>query len=188
MRRLTATVLALLLCLSGASCAPAADSAPAYTIVNEATLTPGDPVPAPADEVVLTVEGAIDTTNTNGQLDFDLETLEEIGVVEYTVEQDPYANRSVTYQGVLLEDVLAVAEMHADATMLHALAIDDYTVDIPVDVTRWPVMIATREDGERIAVADKGPIKIVFPYSDFDIDQATYNPMWVWHLRLLEVQ
>ncbi len=191
MQRILSVVAGLLLSLALAACTTTATeqpAEPAYTTISAGTLTPDDDVPAPDGDVILTLQGAIGQTNTDDQLVFDMETLEQIGLIEYTLPEDPYADRAVTYQGVLLGDVLAVAAVPDDAETLHAIALDDYTVDIPLDVTRWPVMLATRQDGERIPISDKGPVRVVFPYGQFDIDQDFYDPMWIWNLRTIEVR
>jgi hypothetical protein len=51
--------------------------------VQEATLNPGDAVPAPTGEVVLTITGDIANTNVGDALVFDMETLESLGLIRY---------------------------------------------------------------------------------------------------------
>ncbi len=159
----------------------------AYRVVSEATLKPGEPVPPPTGEVVLSVKGKIKTTNVDDRLDFDLATLERLGLIEYAID-DPEYKRSVTLRGPLLQSVLDIAQLDPEAKELVASALNRYKTIIPRDVTRWPVIIATYRDGQRLPVAEKGPIQIAFPNRSFDIDPATYNPMYVWHLRELEVR
>lgn len=180
-------VMAALCCCLLVACAADDTTGAGYTVVQEATLQPGAPVPAPQEAVVLSLTGQITNTNVADGLDFDMATLEQLRLVEYVVD-DPHTNRTATYQGVLLEDVLAVAGLSGEASELNAIALNDYRIAIPLDVTRWPVMIATREDGERMPVVNKGPIKVVFPANDFSIPAEPYNSMWVWQLRTIEVQ
>lgn len=172
--------LLLLLC--------ACQSSPSYTTIAPATIRPGDSIPRPNGEPLLTLSGKIGVTNNGDRLDLDLETLEKIGLIEYQVD-DPELGRTVTMRGVLLKNVLDVAKADPSAKELLALALNEYKSTIPLDVMRWPVMIATWRDGERIPFEDKGPIQICFPNRDYkDIDPMIYNPMWVWHLRELVVK
>src|SRR5215813_3426425 len=101
-----------------AACSPAATAVPTtYTTVSEATLKSGEVIPAPKGEVVLTVDGMISQTNVSDALQFDLPTLESLGVVQYDVD-DPFAKKKVVYDGVLLSQVLKAAGADANATTL----------------------------------------------------------------------
>src|SRR5687768_10181703 len=106
----TVIVLFLLLALL-----PACQQQPSYRVITEATLTPGDPVPPPAGEVILSITGKIKTTNREGRLDFDMATLERLGMVEYEVD-DPEYKRVVVLRGPLLQSALDIAQLETDAT------------------------------------------------------------------------
>ncbi|NJP04625.1 MAG: hypothetical protein HC837_02810 [Chloroflexaceae bacterium] len=137
----------------------------------------------------MTLTGKIKRTNQGDELVFDMELLESLGVIEYTVQNpSPEREQADTHQGVLLENLFALAEIDADATKAHAIAWDDYTVDIPISVTQWPVMITTRRNGERISFHDLGPLQVIFPYHRFDIEPVIYDPMWIHQVHTLEIQ
>ncbi|HEU4321596.1 MAG TPA: hypothetical protein VFS21_00470 [Roseiflexaceae bacterium] len=174
---LTGGLLALAAC---------ATKAPAFTEVGPAAGWPGQPVPTPAGPAVLTLRGRIGCPNRSNRLDFDMATLERLGLISYVVD-DPEVKRAVAYTGVLLDRVLAAACAPAEAVTMYASALNDYTVTIPRAVTQWPVMIATLREGQRMPVADKGPLQIVFPNRAAPFDPLVYNPMWVWQLRSIEV-
>ena len=88
----------------------------------------------------------------------------------------------------MLQRLLEVARVPQDAQTLHTVALNDYATDVPIEpISKWPVMLATKRDGQRMPVSDKGPIEIVFPYNSFAIDATVYDPMWVWQLRSIEV-
>lgn len=180
-----AWIIVVCLMLGACSTAPATD--PGYTLINAGSIQPGDSIPPPAGTVLLILTGKIGVTNIEDRLEFDMETLERVGLVEYTVD-DPHLVKTVTYQGVLLEQLLAVAQMSPDATELRATAVDDYQTIIPLRVMQWPVIVATRRDGERMPLTAKGPLQIAFPYNTFEIDPIVHDPMWVWHLAALEVR
>ncbi len=182
--RITLIAMASLLLLS---CGMTGGNAAAYRTVTPGTLTPNDPIPAPTGPVVLTLTGTIGATNGSNRLDFDMDALERIGLIEFTVD-DPHLKRSVTYQGVLLQRLLDVARVGEQATTLDTIALNDYKTKVPIEATKdWPVMLATKRDGQRMPVADKGPIEIVFPYNSYQFDPTIYDPMWVWQLRSIEV-
>jgi hypothetical protein len=157
-----------------------------YRTVTEPTLRPGDAVPRPTGPVVLSLTGKIGQTNVDDRLDFDLATLEQLGLVEYEVD-DPLL-KTMTPRGVLLKNVLDVAKIAPDAKELFASAHNLYTTTIPLDVMKWPIVIATMRNGKRIPAEERGPIEIVFPNRHYNIDEVTYNKMWVWQLESFDVR
>ena len=159
----------------------------AYRVVSHATITSGNPVPQPVEAPILTVKGMISNTNVTDHLDFDMQTLERLGLIEYQVN-DPFLKRVVIYRGPLLRDVLDVAGVSPNAKEVFAIALNDYKTAIPLEVNRWPVIIATSRDGSRMPLERNGPLEIVFPNKHFKIDPTVYNQMWVWQLRELVVR
>ena len=53
------------------------------------SIHPGDPIPPPSGEVVLTVSGNLGVTNVGDTLQLDMPTLERLGLVKYSII-DPY--------------------------------------------------------------------------------------------------
>jgi hypothetical protein len=159
-----------------------------YTTVSEGTLKPGNAVPAPTGDVVLTIDGKISQTNSGNTLQFDMPTLESIGVVKYPVD-DPFAKKKITYSGVLLSQVLKVAGADSSATTLTLKALDDYTTDMKIsDANKWPVLVATQADGAYMPIDKNGPLISVWPFDDFpEIDHVTYDALWVWSLSNITV-
>ena len=165
-------------------------AAPAtYTTVSEGTLKPGNAVPAPTGDVVLTIDGKISQTNSGDTLQFDMPTLESIGVVQYEVD-DPFAKKKITYSGVLLSQILKVAGADASATTLTLKALDDYSTDMKIsDANTWPVLVATQADGAYMPIDKNGPLISVWPFDDFpEIDHVTYDALWVWSLSSITVK
>lgn len=160
-----------------------------YKTVSDPTLKPGSAIPAPAGDAVLTMDGKISQTNSGKTLQFDMATLESIGVVEYKVD-DPFAKKTVLYAGVLLSQLLKVAGAEPDATTLTLRALDDYSTDMSIaDANKWPVLLATRADGQYMPVDQSGPLISVFPFNDFpEIDHLTYDAQWLWSLSSITVK
>lgn len=168
-----------------AACGTAPASESAYTVVATPAIAGGAAIPAPAspDAVILSVQGG-----SSENINFSFETLEALGIVEYTVK-DPFLKKETTYQGVLVSELLKAVGAPESATMIAATALNDYTVEIPIaDVKQYPVILATRRDGQRMEISDKGPLEVVFPYHAFDIASEVRDSMWIWQLRSLEIR
>jgi hypothetical protein len=160
-----------------------------YETVSAATIKPGDSIPAPTGEVVLTIDGNISQTNVGNSLQLDMATLEKIGVVQYDVN-DPFVKEKITYSGVLLSEILKAAGADASATTLTLRALDDYSTDMNItDADKWPILVATRANGEYMAIDKNGPLISVFPFDDFpEIDHLTYDALWVWSMHEITVK
>lgn len=160
-----------------------------YETISLPTLQPGNTVPTPTGEVVLTIEGKISQKNAGDTLQFDMATLESIGVVQYYVD-DPFVKKNILYSGVLLSQLLKVAGVSPDATALTIWALDDYSTDMKIsDANKWPVLVATRADGAYMPIDKNGPLISVFPFNDFpEIDHLTYDNQWIWALAKITVK
>ncbi len=158
-----------------------------YQVVAPASISPGDPIPAPSGEVVLTVSGQISGANVGDTLAFDMETLEKLRLVKYDVN-DPWLKEKVTYSGVLLSDLIEVAGAPDAATEVIAFALDGYAAPIPVsEIESWPVLLATQSNGAHMTIENSGPTRIIFPY-DLHNDVTAARNMSVWNLERLEIK
>ncbi|ENY7400460.1 hypothetical protein ACF1N6_004506, partial [Vibrio vulnificus] len=78
----------------------------------------------------------------------------------------------------------------AKGSELIVIAWDDYVATIPIeDVTNYPVILATHENGNIMTIDDKGPLFVVYPFSDnpelrFDL----YYNRSVWQVREIKVE
>ena len=184
-----AALAGLLLTACGSDGTAASSEAAPYTEVAAPTLEPGDAVPAPVEDVVLTISGDISTTNVGDTLQLDLPTLERLGLVEYSVDDQQAEGRVAMFRGPLMSTLLKVAGAGDGATTLRSRALNDYEVDIPIsDVERYPVLLATSVDGERMPVDSYGPIRVIYPYESFDIDPVVHDPLWIWQLASIDVR
>jgi hypothetical protein len=183
---LVATSLTLS-CAPGPAVRPDAVDAPVYQVVTPPVLRPGAAISAPRNEAVLTISGNIATSNAGATLSFDLATLEQLGIAQYTV-MDPFEKHTIAYAGVLLSDLLKYAGTRSTAKSIHLVALDDYESEITMeDINKWPILIATRIDGGAIAIKNGGPTRVVFPIHAYQID-AAYNDQWVWSIKSIDVR
>jgi hypothetical protein len=165
------------------------EEAAPYETVAPTTIEAGDDIPNPTGDVILTISGDIAMKNSGDTLVFDMETLEKLGLVKYSVN-DPWLNSNVSYTGVLMAKLLEVAGASASATTVHFTALDDYQVDIAIaDMKKWPVLLATRSNDALMALDAGGPTRIAFPYDQYDdIDQLAYKDSWIWNISEMEIR
>ena len=184
--------LIIALMLAVVACSPTETSTPevsdVYTVVSEGTLSPGDAIPAPEGDVILTVTGNIGTTNVGDTIEMDLATIELLDQVDYNyteVDNDV----SIMYRGPLMTDLLALWQVPEDATQIRITALDGYNVNVPIaELNRYPVFFAIKTDGEYTPISTRGPAQLVWPYSHFDFEEVVYNEYWIWQIQSIEVQ
>jgi len=158
------------------------------TKVSPALLHPGDPIPLPQGDATLTVTGKIGTTNTENAIIMDIATIEQVGLVEYTVE-DLFEQRPILYQGVLMRDLLALWQVDAAAQRAHFVALNDYTVEIALAEFRdYPILFALKADGNYMQPADRGPAMIVYPLADYEFDLPLIQWNWIWQIKSIEIR
>ena len=191
-RSIRLVMVALVAALAVAACggkeeAPTQAAAPDAStpqVVDDGTLAAGAKISAPKGEVVLTVSGDIGAANKGKTLELDLASLEKMRQVRVEAAE-PFLKRRVTFEGVLLADLLKVAGVPDSASTVSLTALDDYKVDFKLsDVRSSQMLLATKADGKHMPVDRSGPIRIVFP------DSATLgrNPdLWIWSVATMKV-
>jgi hypothetical protein len=141
----------------------------------------------PRSQVVLTVTGEIGLTNAPGRADFDLDTFERLGLRRLTT-WTPWTEGEVEFEGVRARRLMDA--VGAKGTQVDALALNDYKQTIPIeDFKRYDVLLATRVNGQLMRVRDKGPIWIVYPWSEHpELDDFATREKSVWQLNALHVR
>lgn len=170
------------------ACAPNnTEDKPVYTRISDGTLKAGSDIPAPTQDVMVAITGKIGTSNVDDSIEMDRATIESIGLVDYTVD-DPFDKKTITYRGVLMSDLLDVWQVDKAATSLRIVALNDYSIDVPIsDLRKYPVIFAIQADGEDMPIETRGPAMLVYPYNDFEFDTAIYNDYWIWQIKSIEV-
>jgi hypothetical protein len=143
-------------------------------------------VDRPRGPVVLTVQGRVRMPNQGDHRVFDMSMLEQMPQHEI-VAKTPWYAQPRKFSGPLLRDVLAAAG--AQGSQVRALALNDYRVDIPFDdALRHDVIVARLLDDKPMAVRDKGPLFIMYPFDHKpELRNAVYFSRCAWQLRTLEV-
>lgn len=157
---------------------------PAMTLA--ATAQPAKPLGPPVEEPILTIAGAISVTNRDGAAVFDRAMLAALPTVEFETSTI-WTDGPHVYRGAPLRAVLERVGAHG--TAVRAVALNDYAATIPLDEVEADAPILAYEiDGAAIAVRDRGPIWILYP---FDAEpkwrtEVAYSRS-VWQLTRLDV-
>lgn len=140
----------------------------------------------PAGPVVLTITGRVRMPNAADRATFDMAMLEHLPQHSF-VTRTPWYSTPRKFTGPLLRDVLAAAGAHG--SQLRAIALNDYHVDLPFDdVQRHDVLLARLLDDKPLAVRDKGPLFIIYPFdSSSELRNTVYYSRSAWQLKTLEV-
>ncbi|QPH55275.1 molybdopterin-dependent oxidoreductase [Pontivivens ytuae] len=146
-----------------------------------------EPLQTPTGEVLLTVTGAIEKTNTDGAALFDLQMLEGMPSTEFETETI-WTMGGQVFMGVELGDLLSA--LGVEEGTLTATAINDYSVEIPVsDAVEGGPIVAYSLNGAPMSVRDKGPLWVVYPYdSDEDYQSEVIYSRSIWQLDRIVVE
>jgi hypothetical protein len=137
----------------------------------------------PTGKVVLTIEFKASAR----KVDFDMAMLEKFPQSSFTT-RTPWYPTPRTFTGPLLRDVLAAAG--ASGSQLRLIALNDFKVGMPsTDTKKFDVIMARLLDGQPMAVRDKGPLFVIYPYdSSAELQSELYFGRSAWQLRTIEVQ
>lgn len=136
---------------------------------------------------LLTVTGNVKQTNAGRTAVFDMELLEKLPQHSFETKT-PWHKGATKFTGPLLRDILAAAG--ASGHTIFATALNDYRVTIPFDeVLKHDVIVARLTNGQPMALRDKGPLLIMYPFDQQPtLRSALYFSRCIWQLRGLEVQ
>lgn len=138
-------------------------------------------------EIVLTVTGEIAAPDADvKEVTYDLNALAALGST--TIETTTIWTEGLqTFEGVELATLLET--LGVTEGVIKAIALNDYSVEIPVDVavTGGPIL-AYKRNGELMPVRDKGPLWVIFPYDSSARyrTEVTYSQS-IWQLAKLEI-
>ena len=137
----------------------------------------------PTGKVVLTIEFKASAR----KVDFDMAMLARFRQRSFTT-RTPWYPTPRTFTGPLLRDVLAAAG--ASGSQLRLVALNDFKVGMPAtDTEKFDVIIARLLDGQPMAVRDRGPLFVIYPYdSSAELQSELYFGRSAWQLRTIEVQ
>lgn len=140
--------------------------------------------PVRAEGTILTVSGKV-TDRT--AVDFTLSDLEALGTAR-VVTTTPWHDGEVIFEGVPMSELMAAVGAHG--TSAFVVALNNYSTEIPLsDFTEFAVILAYRKDGREMAIADKGPLFVVYPYDDVaKLKSELYYTRSPWQVRSIEIE
>ena len=162
-------------------------------LAGAAMLSPGpsaareNALPPPQDTIILRISGNIARTNAGQEAHFDRAMIEALPI-RHLQTSTAVTDGVNLFEGVLIRDLLDA--VGAQGEVVSATALNDYTIDIPIeDFTEFGVIAAFSMDGTRLLPRDKGPLWIVYPRDDHaELLDIRYDYRWVWQLDRLEVR
>lgn len=119
-------------------------------------------------------------------LRFDRKSLEAFP--QRTIKTEtPWTTGVTSFSGPLLRDVLQ--EVKTQGGTLKCTAVNDYSVTIPrQDSKLYDVIIAMKRNGENMSTREKGPLWIIYPWSEnSSLWNETYFSRAIWQLRDIEI-
>lgn len=140
----------------------------------------------PKGRVVLTIGGKIGQTNRGQEAVFDMAMLEALPQHSFTT-RTPWYDKPVKFTGPRLSDLLAAVK--AQGQTIRASAINDYTISIPTGDAAHGVIVARLLDDQPMAVRDKGPLFVVYPFdSKAELRSSTYYERSIWQLKRMGIE
>jgi hypothetical protein len=141
-----------------------------------------DDLPPPTGHVILTVTGAIARTNGDGKAQFDAALLESLGTARL-VTSTPWTEGRPVFEGVPMRAL--VERLGAEGKTATVVALNDYRMQIPVaDFLQYPVLLASKMNGNTLRIRDKGPLWLIYPQDDFaELRNKPTQAKWVWQIK-----
>jgi hypothetical protein len=142
-------------------------------------------LPDPEGAVILTVTGAIALANSDQGAQFDLAMLQAMDTAEFQTTTI-WTDGPQVFRGVPLIRLIEVLE--AEGQVIAASALNDYTVEIPLeDAVEGGPILAFEQNGKTLSVRDKGPLWLVYPYdSERDYQSEVIYARSIWQVKRLE--
>jgi hypothetical protein len=120
-------------------------------------------------------------------LTYDLRALEALGLSTIATAV-PWDSQPRYWEGVSLNRLLVQAQAQGRPVLVKAL--NDYSAKLPwSDMEQYDPILAWRRDGQPIAVRDKGPLLVIYPFKRFpQLEGHVYTGRSVWHVTEIVVE
>ncbi|OPX57150.1 hypothetical protein BTE48_01370 [Oceanospirillum multiglobuliferum] len=138
--------------------------------------------PLQADQNILTVTGEVTGSNHHFSL-ADLKAMPNYQVKTETI----WTDQEHTYTAISVAQLLE--KLGAKGQNLRFIALNDYAIEVPVDILlEHNAFIAFEQDGKPMRIRDKGPLWVLYPFSDQpQINTPFYQAHCAWQLKTIEV-
>ncbi|MEP6067776.1 MAG: molybdopterin-dependent oxidoreductase [Paracoccaceae bacterium] len=132
--------------------------------------------------VILTVSGQIE----GDVVAFDREMLEALDWREIKTWTS-FTEGEQAFAGPTLKSVLTA--VGAQGAKLRAIAINDYAINIPVNhAEMYDVLLALDHNGRTMRVRNKGPVWVIYPQTEAQAKEQTFDAEMIWQLDRISVE
>ncbi|CAK4074978.1 hypothetical protein [Vibrio sp. 16] len=144
-------------------------------------------IPTPQGEPILWVNGNLSQLNTGDGVVFDEQMLQALDIQSIKTSNH-VVSQAVEYRGPTIKSLLDY--VGAKGTHVRITAWDDYVVRIAVsDIEKYGVLLATHEAGNKMTLDDKGPLFVVFPFSEYpELRNDFYYSLSAWQVKEVFVE
>ncbi|HSP57716.1 MAG TPA: molybdopterin-dependent oxidoreductase, partial [Halomonas sp.] len=141
---------------------------------------------SPKGEVILTISGNIEHTNTGAQAHLDRDMLMALESREVETHT-PWHSDSSRYEGPLLLAVLQAAGAEGEHIVVRAL--NDFEAEIPIsDLHDYEVILALHRNGEPMPIREFGPLFVLYPFDEHpELNNETIRFRSVWQVENIHV-
>ncbi|NQZ29695.1 MAG: hypothetical protein HRU06_00370 [Oceanospirillaceae bacterium] len=136
--------------------------------------------------MILTISGKLENTNSEHGAQFDLNML--LALQQTVINTNtPWTKGMTKFEGPTLKELLKHVGAIPEEVM--ATALNGYRIKLPiVDINNYPMIIALKRDDEVLSVRTKGPIWVIYPWSENpEIRDNLYYTRSIWQLQQLDI-
>jgi len=139
---------------------------------------------AAQDKAALTIDGLVRDGATYQWSLAELEDMPQKVIRTST----PWHDSIIEFEGVELSYLMDLVGAEGDTAFV--VALNEYTAEVPIaDFEQFGPILALRQDGATIPIADKGPFFIVYPYDDDpQLHAEKYYLRSVWSVSTISVE
>ena len=143
-------------------------------------------MPPLTDKVLLKITGDLEFPNAGDEVHLDMAMLQSLPVTSITTHS-PWNEELQHFEGVRINVLLDA--IGARSSQFIAKGLDGYRFKVSkLDLDRYPIIIAYRQNGRRISVRELGPLRIVMPFDDFpELLTQKNQSRSVWQLFSMEL-
>lgn len=143
----------------------------------------GRPSASDDDQVILKIDGKL---TGQAPISFTRSQLEQLGIATVRTST-PWHDGQQVFEGVPMAALMEAVK--ARGTTLDVIALNRYRTTLPIeDFKRHGTILALKRNGQYMAVRDKGPLFIIYPYdSNPALRTEQYYSRSAWQVATITV-
>ncbi len=98
-----------------------------------------------------------------------------------------WTDKTHTFSSVTFKDLMKHLHIDTKGKKITMIALNDYSIQVAIDtLIKYNAFIAYAMDGKTMRIRDKGPLWVLYPFSDQpDINIPPYQAHAIWQLKTL---